>query len=107
MTRHFTHGGISDFIGGSMSQPERVTYIGGGMSEADFEQPELTITFPRAKETYKVTSPPLKTDLALAPRMKVKVTGYGYLAKIKGDFLGDENKREWTVVLDEVQLGAE
>ncbi len=70
----------------------------------DEDQGRLDITLPAAKQTFKVTSAQLKTELTLEPRMQVSVIATGYISKIALDFLGDDNAGAWTVTLDEVKL---
>ncbi len=88
-----------------MSMTQETAEAWGKLSPVPtYEQPELTITFPSAKESYKVTSAKLHTEIALQPRMKVSIIATGYVAKASLDFLEDKNSRDWTVVLDEVSL---
>lgn len=68
------------------------------------EQFTLPITFPKSKERFKVTSPEFKTDLELAPRTRVKVSGIGYIGRAGLDFSKDENGVTWAVILDEADL---
>jgi hypothetical protein len=66
---------------------------------------ELPITFPKREERYKITSPQLRTDLVLAPRMRVRLLdAVGYVTKVTLDASGEDNTARWTVVLDRASL---
>ena len=68
------------------------------------EQETFNIEFPKENESYKVASPEFKTDLNLAPKMPVKVSGVGIVAKMSGTFGDEKDTVRWTVVLDSCEL---
>lgn len=70
----------------------------------DSEQRELPINFPKRLERYKMTSPQLKTDLNLEPRMRVRFSGIGYVSKAGLDFSKDDTEAKWTIEVDECEL---
>lgn len=67
-------------------------------------QEPLDMVIPAAQQSFKVTSAKRTTPLHLEPRMKVKVTGIGYISGANLSFLEDENTGVMTVLLDEVEL---
>jgi hypothetical protein len=64
----------------------------------------LPIAFPKDRERFKVQSPELYTEIDIAPKQRVKVTGTGVVAKFRGDFIGAEATQVFVVILDDAEL---
>ncbi len=88
-----------------MSEPTR-NIRDFNLVEAHVEdgQKTLPISFPKELETYKVASPEFRTDEDLQPKLKVRVSGEGLVAKMSGTFGEEKDTVRWTIVLDSCDL---